>query len=307
MPLCLAPDIFSDCEKTYPSRMQECSPPLRTVTRTKPGDESMKNNSAYSGPKNSSSPQSVSRKPSVDASSLLHKTAPFSPPPSPLPEPSFCSEVRRRNNIPKSDLTGPGIPPPPPLPATPHHSAVQEDISREISDRVESCVSVKKVAEKLSLLANAWKPPVPDKKPVLSVPKAPPGDKMPALRLRSPSHKAGTGTGTNSSPPSTSRPAPTAPPRTSSLANISQESPTTRVQASQPTSPSLSCLSRGQSFRVAPPPPPACGRERTTSTESVQFARKFSFRAAPPPPPPVKPNRVSSNTELGSPSNMLIC
>jgi len=317
MPLCLAPDIFSDCEKTYPSRMQECSPPLRriekTVTMTKPDEESMKRNCAYSGAKKSSPPQSVSRKPSVETSSLLHKNAPPSPPP--LPEPPFCSEVRSRN-IPKCGITVLGIPPPPPLPATPQlslcNSPVQEDISREISDRVEACVSVKKMAEKLSLiyctstLANATKPPVPDKKPVLSVLKAPPGEKMPALRLRSPSNKADTGTS------STSRPAPAAPPRTSSLANTSQESPTLG-QSSQPISPSVSCLSRGQSFRVAPPPPPACveratsGRERTTSTESAQFARKFSFRAAPPPPPPVKQNLVSSNTELGSPSNMLMC
>jgi len=319
MPLCLAPDIFSDCEKTYPSRMQEGSPPLRriekTVTMTKPDEESMKRNCAYPGAKKSSPPQSVSRKPSEETSSLLHKIPPPSPPP--LPVPTFCSEVRSRN---KSGKTGLVIPPPPPLPATAQlslcNSAVQEDISREISDREEACVSVKKMAEKLSLiyctstLANARKPPVPDKKPALSVLKAP-GEKMPALRLRRPSHKADTGT--NSSPPSTSRPAPAAPPRTSSLANISQESPTLG-QSSQPISPSVSCLSRGQSFRVAPPPPPACverstnGRERTTSIESAQFARKFSFRAAPPPPPPpVKRNLVSSNTELGSPSNMLMC
>jgi len=309
MPLCLAPDIFSACEKTYPSRMQEGSPPLRrienTVTMTKPDEESIKRNCAYSGAKKSSPPWSVSRKSSV------------SPPP--LPEPPVCSEVRSRN-IPKSGITVLGIPPPPPIPASEQfslcNSPVQEDISGEISDRVEACVSVKKMTEKLSLiyctstLANARKPPVPDKKPALSVLKAP-GEKMPALRLRRPSHKADTGT--NSSPPSTSRPAPAAPPRTSSLANISQESPTLG-QSSQPISPSVSCLSRGQSFRVAPPPPPACverstnGRERTTSIESAQFARKFSFRAAPPPPPPpVKRNLVSPNTELGSPSNMLMC
>merc|ERR1719315_93644 len=127
---------------------------------------------------------------------------------------------------------------------------------------------------------------------------------MPPLRLRSPFLKADsmarqTNTGTKSSPPSTSRPAPLVPPRTSS-----RESPTLG-QASRPTRPSDSCLSRGQSFRVAPPPPvaaeshSACLEQSTTSTDSAQFSRKFSFRAAPPPP--VKESiHGSSNTDLGS-------